>query len=88
VARLVAAEALELALLQNAQQLDLHRRRHVADLVQENGAGVGLLELARLGAVCARERALFVAEQLASIRFSGMAVQLILTKGLSRRGEW
>ena len=48
VPRLVAAQPLELALLQDAQQLHLNRRRHVADLVQEHGAGIGLLELAGL----------------------------------------
>ena len=32
------------ALLQHAQQLDLHHGRHIADLVQEEGAAAGLLE--------------------------------------------
>ena len=48
-ARLVAAQPLELALLQHPQQLHLNRRRHVADLVEEHRARVGLLELAGLG---------------------------------------
>ena len=34
-------------LLQHAQQLRLHRRRHVADLVEEERAAVGQLEAAR-----------------------------------------
>jgi hypothetical protein len=48
--RVVAAQPLELALLQHPQQLHLDRRRDVADLVQEHRAPVGLLELAGLGA--------------------------------------
>ena len=46
-----AAERLHLALLQHPQELDLQRRRHVADLVEEERAAVGLLEAARLVAV-------------------------------------
>ena len=38
---LVAADALELALLQDAQQLGLERRRDLADLVEEQRAAVG-----------------------------------------------
>ena len=43
---LVAADALELALLQEAQQLHLDGRRDLADLVEEQRAAVGLLEAA------------------------------------------
>ena len=41
---LVAADALERALLEDAQELDLDRRRDLADLVEEERAAVGLLE--------------------------------------------
>ena len=41
-----AAEALELVLLQHAQELGLRARAHVADLVEEQRAAVGLLEAA------------------------------------------
>ena len=44
-----AAEAHELALLEHAQQLGLHRRRHLADLVEEEHAAVGLLDASGLG---------------------------------------
>ena len=44
--RLVGAEAHDLAVLQHAQELGLHRLRHVADLVQEERAAVGVLEAA------------------------------------------
>ena len=39
-----AADALELALLQHAQELRLGHRREVADLVEEERAAVGQLE--------------------------------------------
>ena len=63
--RLVAAEALEVLLLQHAQHLALCQRRHVADFVEEQRAAVALLELADAAAVGPGEGALLVAEQLA-----------------------
>ncbi len=53
------------ALLQHAQQARLHRQRHVADLVEEQRAAVGLLDAAD-GAFLARagEGAADVAEEL------------------------
>ena len=59
-----AAEPLDLALLQRAQQLHLRRHVHVADLVEEQRAALGQLEAALLERVGAGERALLVAEQL------------------------
>ena len=44
--RLLAAEPLHLAVLQHAQQLGLRRLVQVADLVEEDAAAVGQLELA------------------------------------------
>ena len=43
---LAAAQRRDFALLQRAQQPRLHRRRHVAHLVQEQHAAVGLAQLA------------------------------------------
>ena len=63
--RLVAADPLEPLLLEHPQDLRLGQRRHVADLVEEEGAAVALLELADPLAVGPGERALLVAEQLA-----------------------
>ena len=63
---LLAADALELLLLQHAQQLELQRRRHVADLVEEQRALVGQLEAPELALDRAGERAPLVAEQLRS----------------------
>ena len=62
--RLGAADAHELALLEHAQQLDLHLERQLADLVEEQRAAVGQLELADLARVRAGERPPLVAEQL------------------------
>ena len=62
--RLRAAEPLELALLQHAQQLDLRREVELADLVEKERAAFGQLEPPLLRRVGAGERALLVAEQL------------------------
>ena len=62
---LTSADALDHPLLQEAQQLDLQRQRQVADLVEEQGAAVGDLDLAECRLGGAGEGALLVAEQLA-----------------------
>src|SRR5690606_13463515 len=63
--RRMTADALENALLQDAQQLDLHGQAHVADLVQEERAALGNLETTFACSDSPREGALLVAEQLA-----------------------
>ena len=62
--RLAAAHALELALLEDAQQGDLDRRRQLADLVEEDRAPGGQLEAAPPPFQRAGEGALLVPEQL------------------------
>ena len=62
--RLVAADPLELLLLQEPEDLALEHRRHVADLVEEEGPAVALLELADPGGDGPGEGALLVAEEL------------------------
>ncbi|MCY1351773.1 hypothetical protein D9M69_380490 [compost metagenome] len=57
------ADPLHLPLLQHAQQLGLQAQRHLGNLVEQNGAAVGQLELARLGGDGTGEGALLVAEQ-------------------------
>jgi len=42
--RFVTADALDLTLLQHAQQRDLNLRRKIADLVQENRPAIGRLK--------------------------------------------
>ena len=73
-----AAQALELLLLQHAEQLGLQLRRDVADLVEEQRPPVGQLESADFLADGAGEGALLVAEQLAlqQPRGDGRAVEL------------
>ena len=61
---LVAADAIEAAVRQHAQQPRLQLRRHVADLVEEQRAALGLLEAAAALLLRAGERAALVAEQL------------------------
>ena len=63
--RLAAADPLDHALLQEAQQLHLQRQRNVANLVEEQRAAIGLLDLALGGLDCAGERPLLVSEQFA-----------------------
>ena len=62
--RQLAADAIELALGQHAQQPGLQLRRHVADLVEEQRAAVGLLEAPAPQLRRAGERTLLVTEQL------------------------
>ena len=64
-----AADAEELALGQHAQQARLQRQRHVADLVQEQAAAIGLFEAPDVPALRAGEGAGFVAEQFAFQQF-------------------
>ncbi len=52
------------AILKDAQQLDLHRRRCLADLVEENRAAVGFMKQTAFLADRAGERAALVAEEL------------------------
>src|SRR5262249_59917347 len=61
----VGADALHHAVLEHAQQLRLERERGLADLVEEQGAPVGQLELSFALGDRAGERAARVAEQLA-----------------------
>ena len=63
--RAVAADALELALLQHAQELRLQLERELADLVEEERAAVGELEAPVRRCSRAGEGALLVAEELA-----------------------
>ena len=62
--RRLAADPVELAFGQHAQQPRLQRGRHVADLVEKQRAAIGLLEAAAAQRIGAGERALLVAEQL------------------------
>ena len=60
-----AADPIELALLEDAEQLDLSLERQFADLVEEESAAVGQFEAADSPRDGAGEGSLLVAEQLA-----------------------
>ena len=59
---LVAANALDFAFFQHAQQFRLHGGGHVADFVEEQGAAMSLLEFSGVARGGSGERAFFVAE--------------------------
>ena len=61
----IAADALDVFFLEHAQQLDLGAQAQVANLIEEDGAEVGLLEAADPPGVRAGVSAAFVAEQFA-----------------------
>src|SRR5579863_3776125 len=58
-----AAEALELALLQNTQQFHLRDRRYIANLIQEKRAFVCQFKFTRLAGYGSGERSFFETEQ-------------------------
>ena len=60
-----ASDALDLVLLQRAQDLALQRKTHVADLVEQQRAAVRALEAPDLASGRAGERSSFVTEELA-----------------------
>ena len=76
--RRAAADALDLALLEDAEELGLGLQGEIADLVQEEAPAVGQLEAADPPGEGAGEGALLVAEQLAldQSRGQGGAVEL------------
>ena len=80
--RLLGADALDLALLQHAQDLGLGAQAHVPHLVEEDRALVGELELADLLLGGAGERALLVAEELALDQLLGDGRAVHLDEGL------
>ena len=83
----IAAHALELPLLQHAQQLHLHVRRQVADLVEEDRAAVGELETAFAGRDSAPVNApRSWPNSSLSITESGNAATFTFTNGRSARG--
>ncbi len=63
VDRIGRADRPNLVFLQHAQQLHLQAHRHVADLVEQQGAALGGLEQAFVGARGAGKRAFDVAEE-------------------------
>ena len=83
--RSAAADRRELAVLQHAQQPGLGVQRHVADLVEEQRAAVGLLEAAGERVVAPVKAPFSWPNSSLSISSRGMAAMLIATNGPSRR---
>ena len=63
--RLISADSLEFLLLNCAENLALHQKRHVAHFVEEEGAAVALLELSDPLAHGPGKSPFFVAEEFA-----------------------
>src|SRR5437764_909463 len=84
-----AADALELAVLEQAQDLGLQRQRQLADLVDEERAAVGRLALAARARLGAGVGAALVAEELVlhQRRRNGRAVELDERPFAARAGE-
>jgi hypothetical protein len=83
----LAAQPRELAVLEHLQELGLQTRMHLADLVQEDGALIGILELAELPLLGSRERALFEAEELALQELRGQGGAIHLDEGTLAAGR-
>src|SRR5581483_9001629 len=69
--RTLAPDTFELTFLQEAQELCLHRRRHVADFIEKERSAVRLFELSEVTRRGAGEGALLVAEQLGFDQLGG-----------------
>src|SRR5262245_51189447 len=69
--RLFAADSLELALLQHAQQFGLRRFVQIANLVQENAAAVGEFKLSSARRSGAGESAFLVTEEFTLQKLGG-----------------
>ena len=83
-----AAQALDLALLQNPQQLGLQRQRNLGDLIEQQGAALRLLELAGVRGVRAGEAPRSQPNSMASSMFSGNGGAIDRDEGCAARGEW
>ena len=85
--RAIAADALDLALLEHAQELGLQRDVELADLVEEDRAAVGLLEAAGVLRDRAGEAALLVAEQRRFDQLARDGPQSSTTNGFALRAD-
>ena len=82
-----AADALDFALLQHAQQLGLHGEGHVADLVQKKRAQDAPAQTCRCAAPAAPVNDPFSCPNSSdSISSPGTAAQFSVTNGRARRG--
>src|SRR2546426_6024629 len=84
---LFSADARELAVLQNVEQLGLKPERHLADLVEHERALVRQLEPARLLPVRASEGALLMSKELGLQKLAGQRRAVDLRDGLVGPGR-
>ena len=82
-----AADTVELAFLQNAQQGDLRLRRQFPDLIQEDRAAFGQFETPQSPLQRSRKRPFFWPNNSDAIKSRGMAAQFTLTNAREARGE-
>ena len=84
----LAADARELAVLQDVEQLGLQTQRHFTDLVEQQRSAVGRLELAGFLPIRAGERAFLVTEELGLEQLARQCRAIDLQKLLlrARRG--
>ena len=75
------ADAFQFLLLQNAQQLCLHRERHFSDFIEKQRAAVGQFEAARLVLQRAGKRASHVTEEFALEQVVGHGAAIHLDEG-------
>ena len=83
----LGADGTNAAVLQNAEQLALHRQRQFADFIEEQRAAMRIEEQALTPAVCAGEGSLDVAEQFGLDHLGRNRAQFTGTKGLSARSD-
>ena len=81
------ADRVDLAVLERAEQLDLHLGRQLADLVEEERAAVGLAEFPGMLVGGAGEGALLVAEEDALDEVVGDGAAVDRDEGLRARGR-
>ena len=79
--RFTSADTFHLTLFQNAQQLCLHRERHIANLIQKQSAAIGLFKLADVAAAAPVKDPFSCPKSSDSISSAGIAAQLRVMKG-------
>ena len=83
----LATNTNEAAALDQPQQLCLKRRRHVADLVEEERPGTRALGITKMALLGARKGTFFVAENSLSRSSAGIAAQFTAMNGWELRDE-
>src|SRR5690606_6552201 len=80
---LIAAHPGYLALLKYPEEFGLQTGVHIADLIEEEGAAVGLFEFADASGYCSGKCTFFVAEEFAFDQLAGNGRNVDSYKGLA-----